>query len=65
MKKNKEFFSWGVVIPWKRTCRVMKVLIVLLTMTLVSFASGGYSQTKNFTFQLKNVSLLEIFNEIE
>ncbi|MEL7588318.1 MAG: TonB-dependent receptor [Prolixibacteraceae bacterium] len=43
----------------------MKVLFILLTVTLVSFASGSYSQTKNFTFQLRNVNLLEVFEQIE
>ncbi|MGV8090256.1 MAG: TonB-dependent receptor [Mangrovibacterium sp.] len=43
----------------------MKVLFILLTVTFVSFASGSYSQTKNFTFQLKNVNLLEVFEQIE
>ncbi|MCG8685335.1 MAG: secretin and TonB N-terminal domain-containing protein, partial [Desulfobacterales bacterium] len=43
----------------------MKVLIILMAATLVTFASGGYSQTRNFTFQLKGVNLLEVFEEIE
>jgi len=65
MKKNKNFFSWVHNIPWERTCRIMKVLIILLTTTMVSFATGSYSQTKNFTFQLKRANLLEIFEQIE
>ncbi len=65
MEKNKNFFSWVDIIPWERTSKIMKVLIILLTTTMVSFASGGYSQTKNFTFQLKRASLLEVFEQIE
>lgn len=39
MKKNKEFFPWMKIIHWKTTCRIMKLLIILLTSTLVSFAA--------------------------
>lgn len=39
MKKNKEFFPWVKIIHWKTTCRIMKLLIILLTSTLVSFAA--------------------------
>ncbi len=65
MEKNNKFFSWVNIIPWRRTLRVMKVLFIFLTVTFVSFASGSYSQTGNFTFQLKNVNLLEVFEQIE
>ena len=65
MKKNNNIFSWVDLIPWEKTGKIMKVLFVLLTTTLVSFASGSYSQTRNFTFQLKSASLLEIFEAIE
>ncbi|HBL74713.1 MAG: hypothetical protein A2W90_24175 [Bacteroidetes bacterium GWF2_42_66] len=65
MKKNENIFSWVNNIPWGRTLRIMKVLLILLTTTLVSFASGSFSQSKNFTFQLKNVNLLEVFEQIE
>ncbi|WP_372775322.1 TonB-dependent receptor [Mangrovibacterium sp.] len=43
----------------------MKVLILLLTATMVSFASGSYSQGKAYTIQLKNANLLEVFSQIE
>ena len=65
MKKNKEFFSRITIIPWKRTCRIMKVLLLLLTVTMVSFASGTYSQSKNLTFRFEQASLLEVFQQIE
>ncbi len=65
MKKNKEFFSWGNIIPWERTCRIMKVLLILLTTTLVSFATGSYSQSKNLNFRLEQVNLIEVFEQIE
>ncbi len=65
MKKNKNFFSWGYIIPWERTFRIMKVLLILLTTSLISIASGSYSQTKSFSLDLKNVNLLEVFNAIE
>ena len=65
MKKNKNFFSWVDNNLWGKTLRIMKVLLILLTTTLVSFASGTYSQTKNFTFQLEGVNLLDVFEIIE
>lgn len=65
MKKNKKFFSWVNIIPWERTCRIMKVLLVLMTATLVSFATGSYSQSKSLTFRLEKVNLIEIFEQIE
>lgn len=65
MKKKQEFFSWVNIIPWERTCRIMKVLLILMTATLVSFATGSYSQSKNLTFRLEKVNLIEIFEQIE
>ena len=65
MKKNKKFFSWVNIIPWERTCRIMKVLFILMTATLVSFATGSYSQSKSLTFRLEKVNLIEIFEQIE
>jgi len=65
MKKNKEFFSWVNIIPWERTCRIMKVLFILLTASLVSFASGSYSQSKSLSFRLEQANLLEVFQQIE
>ena len=65
MKKNKNFFSWVNDNLWEKTLRIMKVLLILLTTTLVSFASETYSQTKNFTFQLQGVNLLDVFEIIE
>jgi TonB-linked SusC/RagA family outer membrane protein len=65
MKKINNFFSWVYYLPWVRTSRIMKVLLFLLTISLVSFASGSYSQTRSFTFQLKGATLLDVFNQIE
>ena len=65
MKKNKKFFSWVDIIPWRRTLRIMKVLLILLTASLVSFALESYSQTRNFTLQLQDVNLLKVFEAIE
>jgi len=65
MKKNKKFFSWVNIVPWERTCRIMKVLFILMTVTLVSFATGTFSQSKNLTFRLEKVNLIEIFEQIE
>ncbi len=65
MKKTTKFFSWIPIIPWKRTMRIMKILVILLTLAMVSSASGGYSQSRNFTIQVKNASLLDVFQQIE
>ncbi len=65
MKKKTKNFSWIPISPWGKMMRVMKVLIILLTVGMVSFASGSYSQTKNFTFQVRNATLLDVFQKIE
>ena len=52
MKKNNGFFSWVFIFPWGRICKIMKVIILLLTTTLASFAIETYSQSKNLTFRL-------------
>ncbi|MDP3441332.1 MAG: carboxypeptidase-like regulatory domain-containing protein, partial [Ignavibacteria bacterium] len=65
MKKNKKFFSWVDIIPWERTFRIMKIFLILLTTTFVSFATGSYSQSKSLTFRLEKVNLIQIFEEIE
>lgn len=65
MKKNNGFFSWVFIFPWGRICKIMKVIILLLTTTLASFAIETYSQSKNLTFRLEKVTLLDFFQQIE
>jgi TonB-dependent starch-binding outer membrane protein SusC len=65
MKKNNEFFSGVFIIPWKGIFKIMKVIILLLTTTLASFAVETYSQSKNLTFRLEDATLLEFFQQIE
>ncbi len=44
---------------------VMKLTVLLFFMGLMSLSASTYSQTKKITLDLENVSVLEVFNQIE
>ena len=59
------FFTMDVIIHCSRLLRIMKILLILLTVSLTTFASTTYSQTRSLSFQLTNANLLDVFKVIE
>nr|WP_319509564.1 TonB-dependent receptor [uncultured Draconibacterium sp.] len=60
MKQKKNFFSWNQSVLWVKTIKVTKTLLILMMMSMVSLASGGYldsnTNSKSVSQQQKSVS---------
>ncbi len=65
MKKFNHFFNRGNITPLKRISRIMRLILLLLTSTLMCYASNAFTQNKTLSIQLQDANLLELFEAIE
>ena len=45
--------------------RIMKLLVILLTMTCMTISANTFSQQQRVTLEMKNVGAMELFKEIQ
>jgi len=65
MKKNYELLCFEFR-RWKNLIRAMKLTISLLLFSVLSVMAGStYSQSARFDLKMKNVTLVDVFTEIE
>ncbi|KAF0237935.1 MAG: TonB-linked outer membrane protein SusC/RagA [Prolixibacteraceae bacterium] len=65
MKKICKFYTFAQLLCVKKTFLIMRITIILLLTTIIASAGNLYSQTARFSMGLKNVTLKQVFQEIE
>ena len=65
MKKFNHFFNRGNITPLKRISRIMRLILLLLTSSLMCYASDAYTQNRTLSLELQDANLLELFEAIE
>ncbi len=65
MNKIYKLYTFGQLQCVKITFLIMRITLILLLTTVITSAGNLYSQTARFSMELKNVTLKQVFQEIE
>jgi len=65
MKKCKIYLHWWRIPLCAKTCRVMRLILIFVFSGFMAMASSSYSQQANVSLDLKQASIIEIFDVIE
>ena len=65
MKKNRTSLCRESFIPMRKYLRIMKLTFIFILLGLMSFASVTYSQSAKLTFEFQNVTIENVFKQIE
>ena len=65
MKKNRTRLCRESFIPMQKYLRIMKLTFIFVLLGLMSFASVTYSQSTKLTFESQNVTIENVFKQIE
>jgi len=65
MKKNRTSLYRESFIPIRKYLRIMKLTFIFILLGLMSFASVTYSQSTRLTFESQNITIENVFKQIE
>ncbi len=65
MKKITSYWFWDDFVPYQKLLRIMKLTFILILTGLVTYASNTYSQATRLSLKMEQVTIQQVFDEIE